>query len=962
MASMNSNLENTDMQDILLKILKGISFDSGQSYFSLLTQQLTEVLKADYAIISELKDDKIARIQTLAVAAEGELIENFEYDLEHTPCANTISNSMCIHASGIQEIYPEDSFLEAKNIEAYAGICLLDADGNLYGIMNVLYRHPIENVNVVEFILKVLAVHTSAEIHRINIEKELLESERKNRAWLEKSPVCTKILDLDFNLQYMSSAGVQALNIDDITLHYGKPFPLEFHPESFKTTMTGNLKKALETHVVIEQEGPVIEVDGNELWFHSTIIPVLDDKGEDDYIMVLSQETTDRKQAEKKALQSQELLATFVKYTPAAVAMFDNDMCYIAHSNRWVTDYKLDCDDLRGQSHYEVFPNFTEETKEQWKAYHKQALSGEIIKLDNDYFTYLDGSKLWHRREYHPWYDTNDNIGGIIIFNEVTTESVMTEKSLQESEERFNLAMQGANDGLWDWNLKTDEVYYSPRWKSMLGYKNDEIKHFVSEWKRLLHPDDLDMVLANAEACINDEKKKYEIEFRVLHMDGHYVDILSRAFAVKDEEGEVIRLVGTHVDITERKQMEKQLNQSQKMEALGQLTGGIAHDFNNILTAVLGYSYMMEEHLQKQDDDTLNKYLAHIIKGGVRAQKLVEDMLLFGRKGSTETEVVSVNTVVQDAVNLLKGSLPSSMAIHVTSEDDDITVLIDPIQLEQVIMNLAINARDAMHEVGELTIGVMSLSIADGTKGIPSSLSDNTSERMDVCFCQNENAHIHSGDFVELSVRDTGSGMSKEILTHIFEPFYTNKDVGKGTGMGLAMVHGIMDNVSGHIIIETEEAKGTLFRLLFKSSEKIEADGLITALVDDIPANDASGCILLVDDEVALLDYMTILLTTSGYEVITCGDGEAALTLFQKTPNEFDLVITDQTMPKLTGAELSKELIKIRPDIPIILTTGYSETIDKAQAEAIGIRSYLEKPAMPDLILKTINDLLSKVA
>jgi CheY-like chemotaxis protein len=204
--------------------------------------------------------------------------------------------------------------------------------------------------------------------------------------------------------------------------------------------------------------------------------------------------------------------------------------------------------------------------------------------------------------------------------------------------------------------------------------------------------------------------------------------------------------------------------------------------------------------------------------------------------------------------------------------------------------------------------------------------------------------------------------MSKEILAHIFEPFYTNKDVGKGTGMGLAMVHGIMDNVKGHIIVETEEDKGTLFRLLFKSSEKMEAGGLITALADDISVRDARGCILLVDDDVAVLDYMTSLLTTNGYEVIKCGDGEAALTLFQEPPNEFDLVITDQTMPKLTGVELSKQLIKIRPDISIILTTGYSEIIDKAQAEAIGIRSYLEKPAMPDQILKNINDVLSKVA
>jgi diguanylate cyclase (GGDEF)-like protein/PAS domain S-box-containing protein len=273
-------------------------------------------------------------------------------------------------------------------------------------------------------------------------EHELLEAERKSRTWLEKSIVCTKIVDLDLNLQYMSSSGVVALNIDDITLHYGKPYPFIFYPESFKNTMTENLKRAIEKNEVIEQEAPVVDVDGKELWFHSTIIPIKDEMNQIEYLMVLSIETTKRKQAENE---------------------------------------------------------------------------------------------------------------------------------LKQSEERFSLAMQGANDGLWDWDMKTDEVYYSPRWKSMLGYAEDEIEPHLSEWERLVHVDDMVRTLSEVEACKNGLKEKFEVEFRMQHKDGQYRNILSRAFVVKDENGVINRLVGTHVDITLRKKAAEQISYQASHDALTDL-------------------------------------------------------------------------------------------------------------------------------------------------------------------------------------------------------------------------------------------------------------------------------------------------------------------------------------------------------------------------------------------------------
>jgi PAS domain S-box-containing protein len=479
----------------------------------------------------------------------------------------------------------------------------------------------------------------------------------------------------------------------------------------------------------------------------------------------------------------------------------------------------------------------------------------------------------------------------------------------------------------------------------------DDFQLAWSEQAELYREDDREVMLSG--------KAKLNYEEIQEHHDGSQHWLKTSKIPLKDERGNVYGVLGTYEDITHNKQLENQLVQSQKMEAVGQLSGGIAHDFNNILTSVLGYAYMMEETLLNQNDDTIKRYLNQVIKGGVRAQKLVEDMLLFSRKGLDTAEVVSVNTVLQDTIRLMKGSLPSSINIITNVDKENLFILIDPIQLEQIIMNLSINARDAMHEVGELMIDVQRLSIVESQKKFSNYLNGSKCERIDMCFCKDIYTDNHAGEYVEISVKDTGGGISKEMLTHVFEPFYTNKEVGKGTGMGLAIVHGIMQNVNGHIILETEENNGTVFRLLFNLYSKIETDKVANTMenITSVKHDDAS--ILLVDDELSVLDFMGDVLSNKGHTVTKCVNGEEALTIFRESSEKFDLVITDQTMPRITGSKLSKHLFEINPDIPIIICTGYSEKINETQAKAIGIQAYLNKPITPDQLLKAVDNSLS---
>jgi signal transduction histidine kinase/CheY-like chemotaxis protein len=412
------------------------------------------------------------------------------------------------------------------------------------------------------------------------------------------------------------------------------------------------------------------------------------------------------------------------------------------------------------------------------------------------------------------------------------------------------------------------------------------------------------------------------------------------------------------VEITERKKLEKELLISQKMQTVGLLTGGIAHDFNNIQGIILGYSNIAMKHIKALNDDQLENYLNAIISSSERASKLVNEMLLFSRIGDETASAVEVGKIINDVVGLLKGSLPTSMFINVSIADDLPFIFIDPIQLEQIIMNICINGRDAMNEVGELDIKVKPLSITTSQEEIPCAMQSQNSERTDVCFCEEKHLDKNNGEYVEVAIKDTGTGILKENLEHIFEPFFTTKDVGKGTGLGLSMIHGIIKSANGHIIVETEEGNGTLFRFIFKGVEAtVENESISHA--DNKVILQEGGLILLVDDEPALLDCTEDFLISNGYEVKKSISSEQALNMFNEMPEAFDLVITDQTMPVMTGVELSKNILKIRPDIPIILCTGHSVLVNESSAIELGISSYLSKPTDPNLLLSEIHKHLS---
>ncbi len=387
----------------------------------------------------------------------------------------------------------------------------------------------------------------------------------------------------------------------------------------------------------------------------------------------------------------------------------------------------------------------------------------------------------------------------------------------------------------------------------------------------------------------------------------------------------------------EREELQNQLVQSQKMEALGQLTGGIAHDFNNILASILGYTELAILKSATFSDDKLDEYLLQVQQSGERARDLISQMLAFGRTSNAKPQATKIDVIVIEVTKLLDSILPSTIEIKLAFDDNIPAVMMDPVQLHQIVMNLCINARDAMEGVGVISIKVL-----------------NVVTQETLCTsCQ----HKIQGSYLELCVEDMGCGIDSSTLARIFEPFYSSKPVDKGTGMGLSVVHGIVHQVNGHILVDSIPDSGTRFSILFPITDELEhlskSQILPPRLINE-------GHILVVDDEESLTKFITELLDIHGFQVTVANSGSKGLEVYKNNPTTFDLVITDQTMPGMTGIELSKNLRQLNSSLPIILCTGYSEQVSSENAHLYGISEYLTKPISREILLNTISQLLIK--
>jgi PAS domain S-box-containing protein len=414
---------------------------------------------------------------------------------------------------------------------------------------------------------------------------------------------------------------------------------------------------------------------------------------------------------------------------------------------------------------------------------------------------------------------------------------------------------------------------------------------------------------------------------------------------LQDQSGEAISIIRAGEDITEiekikqdKKKLQSELQQAQKMEALGQLTGGIAHDFNNVLAGILGFSQLAIENTSDDESEQgikLTEYLSEIETAGYRGKEIINQMLSFSRTHNEELKNVALPSLVKDTLKMLRATIPSSMTFNIFIDDEVPAVIADPSNLNQVIMNLLINARDVLNSKGTLTVSVFE-----------------HKEKTNTCSSCNEK---FIGHYINLSISDNGPGIKKLDLPLIFNDEFTTKEQNKGFGKGLATVNKIVHESKGHIIVDTSP-EGTTFNVLFEVATGLSKTEKKTATLEK-PV-DTNKHILVVDDDNTIAKYLEEMFTQCGYKVSLFTDPTQALTAFKENPSSFDMLLTDQTMPMITGAELAQKAMSIRPEIPVVICTGHSDLIDEEKAADMNIKEFLRKPIETHKLLECVYRLL----
>ncbi|WP_198138255.1 PAS domain S-box protein [Pelobacter propionicus] len=547
----------------------------------------------------------------------------------------------------------------------------------------------------------------------------------------------------------------------------------------------------------------------------------------------------------------------------------------------------------------------------------------------------IDGAIRWVRFQSLPRPLENGDVlwtGALLDI----TDRKKAEDRIHESENRLRYALEGSNDGLWDVQLKTGNTYLSPRGCAILGYRENELEDIIKVWSDMVHPDDLQITKEQLQAHMDGNAEIFAVEQRLRTKSGDWKWIHTRGKIVeKDLNGVPIRITGTHTDIHDKKLLESQLFQAQKMESIGSLAGGVAHDFNNKLSVILGCTYLAQS---EEDSNKRQHFLEEIQKAAEQSADLTRQLLAFARKQTISPKLLDLNDTISGMIKMLQRLIGENIHLAWLPAPSLWQIMADPSQIDQILANLCVNAKDAIRNVGRITI-------------------ETRNKIIDNDYCVN-NPEAIPGEYVHLSVSDNGSGMDKETISQVFEPFFTTKGLGEGTGLGLATVYGIVKQNNGFINIYSEPGQGTTFtihlpRYVGKSVQNKKEGMAIHAPV-------GSETILLVEDELAILNMVSMILSKQGYTVLSANTPAEAISMAKESSSEINLLITDVIMPETNGKELSNKLQSLYPQLKCLYMSGYTaDAITQHGVLDEGV-NFIQKPfSLPALATK-VREVLDK--
>ena len=758
-------------------------------------------------------------------------------------------------------------------------------------------------------------------------EKALRDSEMFLNAVVDNIPDMIFVKDAD-ELRFVrfNKAGENLLGYSKDELVGRNDY--DFFPKNEADFFTQKDREVLSSGKLLDiSEEPIQTKYRGEKILHTKKIPILDKNGKPEYLLGISEDITERKLAEEALYEEREKLISIFDSIDEVIYVSDPETYELLYVNAKIHQT---FGNIEGRKCYEGLqgrdtpcPFCTND-----QIFGKNAGQPYIWEFQNKinmrWYRCIDKAIKWpdgRMVRYELAIDIHDR--------------KLAEEAFRDGEKRYRAVVNDMPGMIFRFLPDGTLTFVNSAYCNYFGKTDEEL--LGRDFFQFIPKTDQENIKSHF-LSLTREAPIMTYEHQVMAADGtiRWQEWTDRA--IFDEQDRVIEYQCIGKDITEKKlaleektKLVKQLEQSQKMEAIGTLAGGIAHDFNNILQAVLGYTELARQ--KHQAGKRITHELDMVSKAGTRATDLVKQILSFSRQTEPERKPSDISLIVQEALKLLRPSLPTTIEIRQEIADTPDTVLADPTQIHQVLMNLCTNAAHAMMDKG----GVLDIILDSVVIGEKSAA---------------QHVELNPGRYQRLTVSDTGLGMDKETLIRIFDPFFTTKEKGKGTGMGMSVVHGIVKSHGGTITVYSELGIGSTFHVYLPILEPGADIQQSAAEPGTLPAG--MERILFVDDEEPLVELAREMLESLGYKVTSRTSSIEAMELFKHDPHRFDLIITDLTMPHLTGIELSNEIIKIRPDIPIILCTGFSATITPEKAKAAGIREFVMKPLLIEQIAKTI--------
>jgi PAS domain S-box-containing protein len=681
----------------------------------------------------------------------------------------------------------------------------------------------------------------------------------------------------------------------------------------------------------------------DRIWVLVNAYPVINDKKELEQVVVTFQDITDHKKAEQALRVSEDKFKHVFESANVGKSM--------TLPTGEINVNKAFCDML-GYAEGELRNKTWQQLTPPEEVATIQEILDRLLKGDKDSARF--NKRYVHKNGSYIWCDVSvairrDHEGKPLHFISTIvdiTDRKHAEEERIRSEQQLANALEIASLGHWEYDLTKDLFTFNDHFYKIFRTSVEHVGGYTMSAadyaRRFVHPDDMGMVADEIRKAIEttDPHFSQQIEHRILYADGEIGHISVRHFVVKDDRGRTVKTFGVNQDITYRKKTEEerealrdQLIQAQKMESVGTLAGGIAHDFNNILQVVLGYSELV---LADEDlPDRLKNDLGKVILSARNGADLVQRLLTFSRKTEIKPLDLDLNQRIRQTQKFLERTIPKMIDIELILSDDLDRIHADPTQMDQVLMNLAVNARDAMPEGGRLVIETANVV-----------LDEESGETL---------LGAKPGAYALLSVSDTGQGMDKETLGHIFEPFYTTKEAGKGTGLGLAMVYGIVKQHGAYIACYSEPGQGTTFKIYFPA---VEQAGDSETRTNDGPIRGGTETILLVEDEEDIRDLGAKLLNEFGYRVVTAVNGKEALEIYQRDRESISLVILDLIMPVMDGRRCLDEILRINPNARVVIASGYSESGPANGVMDSGAKGFVQKPYNMRQLLTTVREVL----